>query len=97
MHPNGEGSRQFDATLEEVLHLITHVGYTNVCLGVFGEQAQSELANAIDIARGGYFEEIPSNYPENAWYYYDDETCEYDCMITEYTRFKVFSIHTIPL
>lgn len=92
IHPNGAKSGQFDATLEEVLHLITHVGYANVYPNVFGEQPHTEIANAMDIARGGYFEKIPSSYPENAWYRYYDETCEYDCMITEYTYWALTSI-----
>ncbi|MCG7497849.1 hypothetical protein MHO82_13345 [Vibrio sp. Of7-15] len=92
MHPNGAKSGQFDATLEEVLHLITHVGYANTYPDVFGEQAHSEIANAMDIARGGYFATIPSSYPQNAWYRYDDETCEYDCMVTEYTYWALTSI-----
>jgi len=92
VHPKGTSSDQFDATLEEVLHLITHEGYAAVYPQIFGEQAGSEIANAMDIARGGRFDTIPSNYPEQAWYRYDDETCEYDCMITEYTYWALTSI-----
>ena len=83
-HPEGSQGEAFDATLEEVLHLITHVGYATVYPDVFGEEAGSEIAEAMDSARGGHFENIPSNYPADAWYTYDDETCEYDCQVTEY-------------
>ena len=92
MHPNGNETGNFDATLEEVLHLITHEGYADVYPEVFAEKKDSAIADAMDIARGGYFETIPNNYPESAWYTYDDETCEYDCMVTEYTYWALTSI-----
>jgi len=38
----------------------------------------------MDIARGGYFDGPANPYPEGAWYTYDDETCDYGCMLTEY-------------
>lgn len=90
--PGGAAQGQFDASLEEVLHLITHVGYGNVYPDVFGEQIGSEIADAMDLARGGQFESIPSNYPEDAWYTYDDPTCDYSCMVTEYTYWAITSI-----
>ncbi|WP_291621643.1 alpha/beta fold hydrolase [Colwellia sp.] len=82
----------FDATIEEVLHLITHVGYAGVYPEVFGEAIGSDIANAMDIARGGQFETIPSSYPGSAWYTYDDETCNYSCMVTEYMYWSLTSI-----
>lgn len=90
--PNGAKDGEFDATLEEVLHLITHVGYTGVYPKVFGEEVDSIVADAMDIARGGRFKTIPTSYPYGAWYTYDDKTCEYDCMITEYTYWSLTSI-----
>lgn len=84
-HP--EGSTQFggfDASLEECLHLVTHYGYANAYPTVFGEQIGSSLADAMDLARDGQFETIPNPYPEAAWYHYDDWTCDYGCMATEY-------------
>ena len=48
------------------------------------EEEGTELCNAMDIARGGQFVDIPEEYPEHAWYHYDDATCEYNCMATEY-------------
>jgi pimeloyl-ACP methyl ester carboxylesterase/ATP-dependent protease ClpP protease subunit len=82
----------FDASIEEVLHLITHVGYAGVYPEVFGEVVGSEIANAMDIARGGQFEAIPVSYPAAAWYTYDDETCNYSCMVTEYVYWSFTSI-----
>ena len=90
--PNGAQQGQFDASLEEVLHLITHVGYANVYPEVFGEKIDSLIADAMDKARGGRFTTIPAQYPSGAWYTYDDETCDYSCMVTEYTYWALTSI-----
>ncbi len=83
---------RFDATLEEVLHLITHEGYAEVYPDIWGESKGSAIANAMDKARGGYFVTPPSQYPTGAWYSYDDETCDYGCMATEYTYWALTSI-----
>ena len=87
---NGSGG-QFDASLEEILHLITSIGYANAYPSVWGEQAGSAVANAMDKARGGRFTSIPSSYPTAAWYHYDDKTCEYNCMVTEYVYWAITS------
>lgn len=89
-HSNGH-TGQFDAALEEVLHLITHVGYSSVYPGIFGEYHGTSLCNAMDVARGGYFEVIPDEYPDAAWYHYDDFTCDYSCMATEYLYWALTS------
>ena len=90
-HTNGH-TGQFDATLEEVLHLITHTGYAQVYPDVFGEVKGSEIALAMDKARGGQFDDIPASYPSGAWYTYDDNTCDYSCQVTEYTYWALTSI-----
>ncbi|MCG8576314.1 MAG: hypothetical protein MI810_15610 [Flavobacteriales bacterium] len=82
----------FDATLEEVFHLITHVGYANVYPEVFGESSGTSISDAMDIARGGNFDKIPDSYPADAWYTYDDGTCKYDCQVTEYHYWALTSI-----
>ncbi|MCG8330338.1 MAG: hypothetical protein MI974_21750 [Chitinophagales bacterium] len=82
----------FDATLEEVLHIITHAGYAEAYPDIFGETAGTALANAMDIARGGHFVSIPNPYPSEAWYTYDDSTCDYNCMATEYIYWALTSI-----
>ncbi|MBX2877828.1 MAG: hypothetical protein KTR30_37255 [Saprospiraceae bacterium] len=88
---NGLTSR-FDASLEEVLHLITHVGYAKTYPDVFGEKPGTEIAKAMDTARGGQFMAIPTSYPTDAWYTYDDETCDYSCMVTEYHYWALTSL-----
>jgi len=75
---------RFDAALEEVLHLITTAGYDQVYPAAFGEQPGTLLTDAMDLARGGRFQRIPNPYPADAWYHYDDATCDYRCMAVEY-------------
>ncbi|MCH2021189.1 MAG: T9SS type A sorting domain-containing protein [Saprospiraceae bacterium] len=84
-HPSGSSQfHGFDATLEEVLHLITHLGYSNLYPSVWGEYPGTQVSAAMDTARGGHFLSIPNSYPTAAWYHYNDNTCDYGCMITEY-------------
>jgi len=78
--------------MEEVLHLITHIGYHNAYPNVFGETIGSDIANAMDVAGGGQFTSIPSTYPSSAWYTYDDESCDYPCQVTEYVFWALTSI-----
>ena len=47
------------AYLEEILHLVTQVGYANAYPEVFGEFKGSRISMAMDVARGGYFETVP--------------------------------------
>lgn len=74
---------RFDASLEEVLHLVSN-GWRDVYPEDFGYRPGSRLTDAMDLARGGRFRRIPRRYPEDAWYHYDDETCDYECMAAEY-------------
>ncbi|MED5354190.1 MAG: hypothetical protein VX573_00065 [Bacteroidota bacterium] len=83
---------QFDASLEEIWHIISHSGYAYAYPEVFGENPGTSLSNAMDIARGGFFIQIPDSYPSNAWYSYYDYTCEYDCMAAEYFYWAITSI-----
>lgn len=82
----------FDGSLEEILHIITHAGYARAYPDVFGESEGSEIADAMDLARGGRFTSIPNPYPDSAWYTYDDSTCEYDCMVAEYHYWALTSL-----
>lgn len=85
-------SGTFDAALEEVLHIITHAGYAQAYPQVFGENKDSEIAKAMDLARGGYHASIPKSYPNEAWYTYTDKTCDYGCQITEYHYWALTSL-----
>ena len=80
------------AYLEEILHLVTQVGYAYAYPEVFGEFKGSRISKAMDIARGGFFEITPKAYPENSWYHYYDRSCEYSCMITEYFYWSLTSL-----
>lgn len=92
IHINGSEYGEFDASYEEILHLITHVGYANVYPEVWGEVAGTQVANLMDIARGGYFDEVPKQYPDTAWYTYYDETADYSTMVTEYIYWSLTSL-----
>tara|TARA_Y100001968_G_scaffold332062_1_gene388874 strand:- start:149 stop:1255 length:1107 start_codon:yes stop_codon:yes gene_type:complete len=90
--PHNPKSIEFDATIEEILHIITSTGYAEIYPDVFGERKGSELAKAMDIARRGYFRTVPRRYPSGAWYSYDDKTCNYGCQITEYFYWALTSL-----
>ena len=90
--PSNPGHWGDDATVEEVLHTINHVGHVEVYPNIFNLQPNSStLSEAMDIARGGQFLTIPSSYPEEAWYHYDDWTCDYECMAIEYLYWCIVS------
>lgn len=90
--PGGAEHGVFDAALEEIIHPITYVGYSHAYPEVFGTEPESEVAKIMDEARGGHFEEVPDKYPDDAWYTYYDETCKYECQITEYIYWALTSI-----
>jgi hypothetical protein len=91
-HPQGSSMQNgFDATLEEVLHLVSQHGWANAYPAAFGEYSGTEIALAMDVARGGHFNWPPNNYPPGAWYHYDDPTCNYGCQVTEYFYWLVTS------
>ena len=83
--PSQPGHWGADATVEEVLHTLHHVGHVEMYPAAFGlEPGSSMLSEAMDVARSGQFLAVPEAYPEAAWYHYDDETCDYGCMAIEY-------------
>jgi hypothetical protein len=75
---------KFDASLEEILHLIQNAGYAKAYPEKFDSMRESELLRLSDQARGGTFDIPPVTYPEEAWYHYDDETCDRSCNADEY-------------
>jgi hypothetical protein len=90
--PSNPGHWGDDATVEEVLHTINHVGHVNVYPSYFDITPNSSImSDAMDIARGGQFLNMPSQYPEEAWYHYDDWTCDYECMAIEYMYWSIVS------
>ena len=86
------GRGRFDASLEEVLHLITQHGYGNAYPRVFGDRKGTELARCLDKARGGHFTRVPKRYPRGAWFTYDDRSCEYRCQTQEYIYWALTSL-----
>ena len=83
--PSQPGHWGSDATVEEIMHTINHIGHVYVYPDAFSLQPDSSLlSDAMDESRGGQFQSPPDNYPEDAWYHYDDTTCDYECMAIEY-------------
>jgi hypothetical protein len=90
-HPNGAANGIFDFAIEEVFHLVS-TAYSAVYPAAFGIEPGSEIADAMDLARGGRFLSVPSQYPSGAWYTYDDRTCDYGCQVIEYMYWAMTSI-----
>ena len=89
--------QDFDASLEEILHLVTLPGYAIAYPEIFGMNS-SLLSKYMDNARGGHFEELPTNaggdvvYDRNAWHTETDKTCDYDCNTNEYIYWGMSTI-----
>ena len=84
--------KTWDPTIEEALHLITHMGYAQAYPNIFGQNKHSEIAKLMDEARGGYFEKAQRRYPSGAYYTYEDDSCTYACQITEFTYWAITSL-----
>ena len=90
--PTQTGHWGDDATVEEIIHTINHVGHTNVYPSAFSIGPNSSLMSAaMDAARGGQLLSPPWTYPSSAWYHYDDYTCDYECMAIEYMYWAIVS------
>ena len=85
-----EEAGTWDTNLEEVWHIIsvgwyqTYPEFMGVEFDGNGDVILSNLTEAMDAARGGQFMSIPDEYPEEAWYAYYDDTCDYHCQAHEY-------------
>ena len=92
------GSYEADASIEEILHMITVKGYSNAYPDTFGFEdsfpgniESSKLSNAARIARGGIDDDARDFYPENAWYRRYDEGCMWGCIVNEYIYWGLIS------
>jgi len=83
---------RIDVAWEEILHLVQVNGYSVVYPETFGMRRGSKIADAMDLARGGFFEDVPEQYPEEAWLAYYDKTCDYGCQIAEYFHWALSSV-----
>jgi len=94
--PYDPATHRFDASVEEILHVVTQFGYAGAYPEVFGEMEGTEIAMALDIARDSteHNDGVPhGGYGPDAWFHYDDPTCEYNgCQITEYFYWAVTSL-----
>ena len=90
--PNAREQGKFDGSWEEILHMVTDVGWAGAYPEVFDRVPGTEISNALDKARGGRFEDVPEQYPDGAWFTYDDETCDYNCQNSEYIYWALTSI-----
>ena len=92
MDPSQPGYWGADASVEEIIHTINHVAHVELYPEIFGIQPNSSImSDAMDLARGGQFLSVPNQYPEHAWYHYDDWTCDYECMAIEYLYWCIVS------
>jgi len=78
---------QFDASLEEVLHLVTHVGVVAVHPADFGEQKDSVSGAMYWALNGNCGWGYDGTYKEadqcKGTYAYDDESCDESCVCSE--------------
>ena len=83
---------EFDATIEEALHLITAEGYAKAYPEELGEFSGSNISIFLNDARGGYFKDVPKRYPSEAYFTYYDKTCDYGCQITEFLYWTISTL-----
>ena len=88
---SSDKSTRFDASLEEVFHLISDYGYSQINPKAFGYTKDSIIGGLMTDARGGHFTKTPKKYPKNAYYTYDDKSCDYECQHAEFIYWGVTS------
>ena len=88
---SSDKSSRFDASLEEVFHLISDYGYSQINPRAFGYSKDSIIGELMTDARGGHFAKTPKKYPKSAYYTYDDKSCDYECQHSEFNYWGVTS------
>lgn len=79
---------------EEINHVFFRYGYRLVYPEAFGTDHGSKLTLCMDKARGGYFPNIPKDYPEEAWFVIEDDGCDYSSCQTDEYFYNAFVIVT---
>lgn len=82
----------FDGALEAVWTFITKNGYAVSFPATFSSQANSEISIAMNAARGGVFQNPPTNYPVGAWFTNAEVTCNFSCQVSKYNFWVISSI-----
>jgi hypothetical protein len=82
-HSNGH-TGDFDNSIESVWTFISKNGHEVSFPSVFSSQANSEISDAMNTARGGNFPNPPANYPVTAWFTNSEATCNFSCQVTKY-------------
>jgi hypothetical protein len=72
------------STTRQIESLLYRHGWSRVFDQVYGIRVGSDLAHAMDQARGGQFETVPDSYPAGAWFTQSREGCTYQCQLIEY-------------
>ena len=85
-------STRFDASLEEIFHLISDYGYSQINPKAFGYTKDSIIGGLMTDARGGHFAKTPKKYPKSAYYTYADKSCDYECQHAEFIYWGVTSL-----
>lgn len=89
------GADDFDASLEEILHLISDTGYGPAYPKQFLSEPGSVLMHTMDemIADCGWAFNHTRTYPNcRGKYHYNDPTCDYSCLGTEYFMWSLTTL-----
>jgi len=95
---SGDCNPEYDASLEEILHMITSQGLQYVYRDTFGENADSEVGRLLFELNGdcgwGYTGDWidPSSGNCSGFYAYNDETCDEECLVAEGIYWALTSI-----
>lgn len=75
-----------DNSIEQIFYYLVLQGHTEVYSKYLGTEwdEKSLLTDAMDIARGGRFENSPSHYPSSSWFRFNDTDCDYGCQTAAY-------------